>query len=95
MPGKKDNDKLDPSIRSNPDLISSDHDVYVGMKWSSLVTIRAVHSFLQASADIAAAAACRSTTKLVRKDIGRVHVSSSDTLPTESPFDPSLCVSSA
>jgi hypothetical protein len=42
----------------HPDLISSDdHDLYVAMKWSSLVTIRSVNSFLQASADIAAAAA--------------------------------------
>ena len=45
----------DPTIKTtNPDLFSSDqHDLYVAMKWSSLVTIRAVHAFLQASADIA------------------------------------------
>jgi hypothetical protein len=49
---------LDPAVKStNPDLFSSDHfDLYVAMKWSSLVTLRAVHSFLQASADIAAGA---------------------------------------
>jgi hypothetical protein len=49
---------VDPSVKTtNPDLFSSDHyDVYVAMKWSSLVTMRAVHSFLQASADIAAGA---------------------------------------
>jgi hypothetical protein len=42
---------------THPDLVSSeDHDLYVALKWSSLVTIRAVQSFLQASADIAAAA---------------------------------------
>ena len=46
------------SKTTHPDLISSDdHDLYVAMKWSSLVTIRSVNSFLQASADLAAAAA--------------------------------------
>jgi len=35
---------------------SDDHDVYVALKWSSLVTTRAVSGFLQASADLAAAA---------------------------------------
>ena len=49
----------DPAVKTtHPDLVSSDdHDLYVAMKWSSLVTVRAVNSFLQASADIAAAAA--------------------------------------
>lgn len=43
---------------TDPALVSSDnHDLYVGMKWSTLVTTRAVSSFLQASADLAAAAA--------------------------------------
>ena len=48
----------DPTIKTtNPDLFSSDHhDLYVAMKWSTLVTIRSVHAFLQASADIAAGA---------------------------------------
>lgn len=48
----------DPSIKTtSADLISTDdHDLYVAMRWSTLVTIRAVHAFLQASADIAAAA---------------------------------------
>lgn len=50
--------KIDPSVKTtHPDLFSSDdHDLYVAMRWSSLVTIRSVHSFLRASADIAAAA---------------------------------------
>jgi hypothetical protein len=50
--------KGDPSVKStNPELFSTDdYDLYVAMKWSSLVTLRAVHSFLQASADIAAGA---------------------------------------
>mmetsp|Transcript_10633 Transcript_10633/g.12139 ORF Transcript_10633/g.12139 Transcript_10633/m.12139 type:complete len:952 (+) Transcript_10633:261-3116(+) len=48
----------DPALkRTHPDLLSSaDHDVYVGLKWTSLVTVRALHSFLQASADLAAGA---------------------------------------
>lgn len=48
----------DPAIKTtNPDLFSSDdYDLHVAMKWSSLVSLRAVHSFLQASADIAAGA---------------------------------------
>jgi len=50
---------FDPAVKTtHPDLVSSDdHDVYIAMKWSSLVTVRAVASFLQASADIAVAAA--------------------------------------
>lgn len=51
------NSKKTDGKTTHPDLISSDeHDLYVGMKWSSLVTTRAIHSFLQASADIASAA---------------------------------------
>lgn len=48
----------DPATkRTHPDLVSSDdHDLYVGLKWTSLVTLRAIHSFLQASADLAAGA---------------------------------------
>jgi hypothetical protein len=42
---------------TDPKLFSSDdHDLYVAVKWSSLVTVRSVSSFLQASADLAAAA---------------------------------------
>ena len=42
---------------SSKDLVSSDkHDAFVAFKWSSLITVRAVNAFLQASADIAAAA---------------------------------------
>ena len=53
-----DTRNADPTIKTtNPDLFSSDHhDLYVAMKWSTLVTIRSVHAFLQASADIAAGA---------------------------------------
>jgi hypothetical protein len=53
----------DPAVKTtNRDLFSSDHfDAYVAMKWSSLVSIRAVHSFLQASADIAAGASSSSS----------------------------------
>lgn len=52
------NSKFDPEIKTtHPDLVSSDdYDIYIGLKWSSLLTIRSISSFLQASADIAAAA---------------------------------------
>mmetsp|Transcript_5527 Transcript_5527/g.8262 ORF Transcript_5527/g.8262 Transcript_5527/m.8262 type:complete len:768 (-) Transcript_5527:507-2810(-) len=52
-------DNLDPTVKTtHPDLVSSDdHDLYIAMKWSSLVTVRSVSAFLQASADLAAAAA--------------------------------------
>jgi len=58
--GTSDNQNVaDPGQKTtHPDLISSDdHDLYVALKWSSLVTIRSINSFLQASADLAAAAA--------------------------------------
>lgn len=50
--------QFDPSQKTtHPDLISSDdHDLYVALKWSSLVTTRAISGFLQASADLAASA---------------------------------------
>jgi hypothetical protein len=52
-------ENFDPEIKTtHPDLVSSDpHDLYIAMKWTSLVSIRSVSAFLQASADIAAAAA--------------------------------------
>lgn len=38
-------------------LVSSDdHDLYIALNWSTLVTLRAVSAFVQASADLAAAA---------------------------------------
>lgn len=48
----------DPTIKTtHPDLISSDDfDLYIALKWSSLVTTRAVSSFLQASLDLVHAA---------------------------------------
>eukprot|EP00522_Entomoneis_paludosa_P003397 CAMPEP_0172474452 /NCGR_PEP_ID=MMETSP1065-20121228/69364_1 /TAXON_ID=265537 /ORGANISM="Amphiprora paludosa, Strain CCMP125" /LENGTH=721 /DNA_ID=CAMNT_0013232633 /DNA_START=2514 /DNA_END=4679 /DNA_ORIENTATION=- len=51
-PSSPDQKTTDPSLVS-----SDDHDLYVNMKWNTLVTTRAVSSFLQASADLAAAAA--------------------------------------
>ena len=50
--------KYDPSVKTtHPDLVSSDdHDLYIGLKWSSMISIRSVSAFLQASADLAAAA---------------------------------------
>ena len=57
LEGDKIKSKNPAAKTTHPDLISSDdHDLYVAMKWSSLVTIRSVNAFLQASADIAAAA---------------------------------------
>lgn len=52
------NSKTSYSMKTtDPALVSSDaHDLYVAMTWSTLVSIRAVASFLQASADLAAAA---------------------------------------
>ena len=51
---------------TDPALVSSDeHDLYVSMKWNTLVTLRAVSSFLQASADLAAAAASPTMEKTV------------------------------
>lgn len=52
-------ENFDASTKTtHPDLVSSDdHDVYVAMKWSTLVTTRTISSFLQASADLAAASA--------------------------------------
>lgn len=49
---------FDPEVKTtHPDLVSSDdHDVYIALKWSSLVTLRSLSAFLQASADIAATA---------------------------------------
>ena len=59
---ESDESPSDPAVKmTNPDLLSSDdHDLYVAFKWSSLVNTRAVHSFLQASADIAVAASSES-----------------------------------
>ncbi|KAG7370210.1 hypothetical protein IV203_027956 [Nitzschia inconspicua] len=55
---KASSNSENPAIKAtHPDLISSDdYDLYVGLKWTSMVTMRAVHSFLQASADLAAGA---------------------------------------
>jgi hypothetical protein len=52
-------ENFDPSIKTtHADLVSSDaHDLYIGLKWSSMLSIRSVSAFLQASADVAAAAA--------------------------------------
>lgn len=54
----KKNKASNPAVKTtHPDLVSSDdHDLYVGLKWTSMVTMRSVHSFLQSSADLAAAA---------------------------------------
>lgn len=63
--GDGNSKKTDPAIKTtHPDLVSSDdHDLYVAMKWSSLVSTRSVFSFLQASADLHAAAASPNNAK--------------------------------
>lgn len=67
-----DASKFDPATKTtHPDLISSDdHDMYVALKWSTLVTTRSINSFLQASADLAIAALSRdeSQTKGEKED---------------------------
>lgn len=78
---------FDPSVKTtHPDLVSSDdHDVYIGLKWSSLVTIRSVSAFLQASADLAAAAASpRTKERLMEQDADGVTVTLSSS--PSSPF---------
>jgi len=54
-----ENEEIDPIIKkTHPDLLSSDYyDLHVAMKWSSLITMRSIFSFSQASADLATAAA--------------------------------------
>ena len=67
--GDGNSKNMDPAIKTtHPDLISSDdHDMYVAMKkWSSLVTTHAVYGFLQASADLQAAAASPNAQKTVK-----------------------------
>jgi len=65
-----DFNSFDPSKKTtHPDLVSSDdHDLYVAFKWSTLITIRAVNSFLQASADLAIAAASRDADTPISKE---------------------------
>jgi len=51
---------MDPTFfkGTHEDLVSTEpYDLYIGLKWSSLLTLRAVSAFLQASADVVAAAA--------------------------------------
>jgi len=83
---KADLKGFDPSVKTtHPDLVSSDsHDLYVTIKWSTLVTIRGVHAFLQASADVAAAAASASPDAGKKEDEDGVTVSLSD--EPSSPF---------
>lgn len=65
-----DMSKFNPAIKTtHPDLVSSDdHDVFVAMKWSTLVTMRSINSFLQASADLAIAAVSEDNQTPMEKD---------------------------
>lgn len=68
--------------RTHPDLVSSDdHDLYVGLKWTSLVTLRALNSFLQASADLAAGASAPVNNKDNKSDETISGVSSAPSSP--------------
>jgi len=62
--------KFDPAVKTtHPDLVSSDdHDLFVAMKWSTLVTFRSIHGFLQASADLAIAAVSEDNQTPMEKD---------------------------
>mmetsp|Transcript_21027 Transcript_21027/g.42021 ORF Transcript_21027/g.42021 Transcript_21027/m.42021 type:complete len:768 (-) Transcript_21027:892-3195(-) len=70
---------------THPDLVSSDdHDLYVALKWSTLITIRSVNAFLQASADLAiAATSTKSELSKEEQEDGVTVVLSSD---ASSPF---------
>ena len=65
-----DASNFDPSVKTtHPDLVSSDdHDLFVAMKWSTLVTVRSINSFLQASADLAIAAVSKDNQTPMDKD---------------------------
>lgn len=77
-----------PAVKTtHPDLVSSDdHDLYVAMKWSSMVTVRAVNAFLQASADIAAAAASPRNQNAVKPEKSKDGVTVSLSNSPSSPF---------
>jgi hypothetical protein len=90
MPGKKDNDKLDPSIKQPRSYQLGRHDVYVGMKWSSLVTIRAVHS--QAKVPILRLPRSPVNDKLSRPKRHRTGPRFLRRTPFRVPFDPSVRV---
>ncbi|KAL3788954.1 hypothetical protein HJC23_000238 [Cyclotella cryptica] len=68
LTGAKVEKDFDPSVKTtHRDLVSSDdHDLYVAFKWSTLVTMRGVNAFLQASADLAIAAASRDSKPMAK-----------------------------
>jgi hypothetical protein len=70
LTGDKVENDFDPSIKTtHRDLVSSDdHDLYVAFKWSTLVTVRAVNAFLQASADLAIAASSRDSKPVAEEE---------------------------
>lgn len=77
-----------PAIKTtHPDLVSSDdHDLYVALKWTSLVTMRAINSFLQASADLAAAASSPANKKAPKSEVNADGVSVAVSNSPSSPF---------
>lgn len=81
-------DTFDPATKTtHPDLVSTDdYDLYVGLKWSSLVSIRSISAFLQASADIAAAAGSPKNQSVPKEEKDADGVTVQLTASTTSPF---------
>lgn len=77
-----------PAIKTtHPDLVSSDdHDIYVALKWSSMVSVRAVNAFLQASADLAAAAGSPNNQKAASPEVNADGVTVAISNAPSSPF---------
>ena len=86
--GEKNKKVSDPAVKTtHPDLVSSDdHDLYVALKWSSMVTLRAVNSFLQASADLAAAASSPVNKDAPKSEVNADGVSVAISNAPSSPF---------
>mmetsp|Transcript_22239 Transcript_22239/g.30980 ORF Transcript_22239/g.30980 Transcript_22239/m.30980 type:complete len:738 (+) Transcript_22239:102-2315(+) len=83
-----DKKSKDPTVKTtHRDLVSSDdHDMYVAFKWSSLVSTRSVNAFVQASADLAAAAASPNNQKAAKPEKNADGVTVSISNSPSSPF---------
>jgi len=84
----KVSNNFDPATKTtHPDLVSSDdHDLYVGLKWSSMISMRSVSAFLQASADVAAAAASPANQNLRASEVDADGVTVTVNASPSSPF---------
>ena len=67
-------------------MSSDDHDIYVALKWSSMVSLRAVNAFLQASADLAAAAGSPNNQKAASPEVNADGVTVAISNTPSSPF---------